>query len=344
MIRWLVLFLSLACFWRPFPVMALEDSWGFMPYWRVGGLARVDLVGKLFFFSVPVAKDGSLVWNFQSKRIFEKAFLDKAEKVRSRGGKVGVVFAMLKDRDLDKFLNDRGTWDKFYSEASDLEKKVGATMFNIDFEYQRGPTEILNDNYLEFLKILRGKIGGELSTDVFGNTLLLGDKEKIVKLMDRVDKLVFMGYDFNKPGLATPVAPASGMAGADLEDVYNRIEKLGLNKAKVVVALPLYGYEWRTVSTEFGSRLHPSSIRALASLGRMEQFLKNNPKVKVNYDEVTETPWLTYRVGKQTRQIYFENEKSLKSKVLKVKEKGFGAVAWWALGYEGTFDLEKVTK
>lgn len=199
------------------------------------------------------------------------------------------------------------------------------------------PTAILDESYFSFLSVLRSRIGGELSVDVFGNTLYKGDAGKLKKLFEKTDRVVFMAYDFYDSGLAGPVAPLAGKAGVDLENIFERVNQLPVDKGRLVVALPLYGYEWRTKTTDFGSILHPRSVRMLASLGRMEDFLKNNWKIKVNYDEVTDTPWLVYKLGSQIRQIYFENERSLMAKIGRVEKYGYGGVAWWALGYEGKF-------
>jgi|GEM_PF-6590542 len=325
------------------PVQAREQEvWGFLPSWRLTNTPSVEKVDKLFFFSIPVMGNGKLEWNSLSKRVYSKAFLDHAKKVRDKGGRVGVVFAMLKDKDLDKFLKNKDYWETFFNEVDKLEKDIKGDLVNIDFEYQRSPTEILSENYFEFLAKARERMSGEMSVDVYGNTIILGSEDKLRKLFDKTDRVVFMGYDFNKRGLATPVAPLEGMPGADLEDVFLRVNKLGLSKGKFVVALPLYGYEWRTRSTEFGATIHPSSVRALATVGRMMDFVKNNPKAKFGYDEVTQTPWLSYVAGGKTQQIYYENERSLKAKVDRVKKYGYTAVAWWALGYEGKMDIDKV--
>lgn len=333
------------CLW-PGNIWARSEQWGFLPNWRLNNAPRVDLVDKLFFFSIPVSGSGYLKWDFASKRIYGQIFKNQANVVLKKGGKVGVVFTMLKDRDLDKFLVDKSAWETFFNEASKLENEIGASMFNIDFEYQKSPTAILDDRYFEFLTVLRSRLGGELSVDVFGNTLYKGNEEKLKKLFEKTDRVVFMAYDFYDAGLAGPVAPLAGKAGVDLENVFERMNNLAIDRGRLVVALPLYGYEWRTKTSEFGSPLHPRSVRMLASLGRMEEFLTKNPKIRVNYDEVTETPWLSYKVGGQIRQIYFENEKSLAAKISRVEKYGYGGIAWWALGYEGGFGekLEKLLR
>lgn len=320
----------------------ISEVWGFLPSWRLTNSPSVDKVNKLFFFSIPVKGDGSLEWSIQSKRIYSKIFAEQAKKVRDSGGRVGVVFAMLKDKDLDKFLSNKEAWNKFFGEVDKLEGEIKGNMVNIDFEYQRSPTEILNENFFEFLTRARERMSGEMSVDVYGNTLILGSEDRVRKLFDKSDRVIFMGYDFNKRGFATPVSPLEGMVGADLEDVFARVNSLGVPKGKMVVALPLYGYEWRTRTSQFGSAIHPYSVRALATMGRMLEFVKNNPKSKFGYDEVTQTPWLVYTKSGRIQQIYYENERSLRAKVDRVKKYGYGAIAWWALGYEGGFDIKKV--
>ncbi len=331
-----VVFLLGLFFFSSKSVLAKTEAWGFLPYWRINSNPKVEAVDKLFFFSIPVEASGKLKWDFASKRIFSDTFKKQAETVKNKGGTVGVVYSMLKDKTLDKFLEDRDAWKVFFKEAKELEEKFGGTLFNIDFEYQKSPTAILRPEYFEFLRQAREKLSGELSVDVFGNTLIKGDEVALKKLFEVSDRVVFMAYDFYPKGYAGVNAPLAGMAGADLMDVFDRVEKLGITKVKMVTALPLYGYEWRTKTSQWGSELHPRAVRMLATIGRVEREIREK-KLEVKYDEVTQSAWIVYKNNGQLRQIYYDNEKSLRVKIEAHNKKGFGAVAWWALGYEGEF-------
>jgi spore germination protein YaaH len=112
-----------------------------------------------------------------------------------------------------------------------------------------------------------------------------------------------------------------------------KITEDNLPKNKIVLAFPLYGYEWKTYGSEFGAQAK-KGWSALASYKRMVDFLKSSDQ-KVNWDEASMTPWLNYDDNGENKQIYFENLESISRKVELVKKNQIGGVGFWALGYEG---------
>jgi len=87
---------------------------------------------------------------------------------------------------------------------------------------------------------------GEISVDVFANTVIKGSATEIEELVSKVDYLVVMAYDFHRPGVdyAGSVAPLGSKVGErNITEVVERYLNLQLNKDKLVLAYPLYGYE-----------------------------------------------------------------------------------------------------
>jgi len=122
---------------------------------------------------------------------------------------------------------------------------------------------------------------------------------------------------------------------------------LGLDNNKIILAYPLYGYEWTTETSEFGSLTKNSEV-ALASYKRMKELLSDTAFVKtsaVKWDEESMTPWLFYNENGNIKQIYFENLRSISEKLKLVVGYQFGGVGFWALGYEGeNKDIWELTK
>lgn len=64
----------------------------------------------------------------------------------------------------------------------------------------------------------------------------------------------------------------------------------------------------------------------------------NSKDIKVNWDTLSKSPWISYQENDANKQIYFENERSVIEKVKFIKENNLGGVGIWALGYEDSVD------
>ena len=60
-----------------------------------------------------------------------------------------------------------------------------------------------------------------------------------------------------------------------------------------------------------------------------------NKNVNKSWDEVSQSPWLTYTQYGAIKQIYFEDIRSITEKIKFAKNKKLGGIAIWALGYDG---------
>ena len=172
--------------------------------------------------------------------------------------------------------------------------------------------------------------------DVFANTVIKGSATEIEELVSKVDYLVVMAYDFHRPGVdyAGSVAPLGSKVGErNITEVVERYLNLQLNKDKLVLAYPLYGYEWKTYTDEFESQIKRGWYQ-MASWNRVKNLIKEK-KIEVNWDELSMTPWLSFEEDGETRQIYFENNQSLRAKIDLVRQNKLAGYGFWALGYEG---------
>jgi len=313
------------------------ETFGFLPSWMVG---KTRVYGKevdnLIFLGIEVDKNGDLIWETQAKKINNENFLEQKKKIKEGGGKNILGIKLFKDEELDKLLEKKLARENLIKQLKQLKIENNFDGINVDFEYQGNPVAILGQNFLDFLDQLNLAEVGEVSVDVFANTIIKGDEEKLKILMGKIDHLIIMAYDFHRPGVdyAGAVAPIGSPIGErNITEIVNKILSVGLDKNKIVMAYPLYGYEWKTYTEEFGSQIKRGWY-LMASWNRTKELIKEK-NLEVKWDEVSMSPWVSFKEKGIIHQIYFENKKSLKAKIDLVKQNKLGGYGYWALGYEG---------
>lgn len=316
-------------------------TFGFLPTWMVGKTRKYESeVSHLVFLGIEADEEGNLIWETQSKKINNEDYLEQKAKTKESGGKNILGIKLFDDEKLKKMLASNEAREKLIQEIKQVVDKNDFDGVNLDFEFQNDQLAILGDDFGLFLDELGRYNVGEVSVDVFANTIIKGSKEKLEKLVSRIDYLVVMAYDFNRPGVnyAGAVAPIGSEPGErNITEVVENYLNCGLDKKKLIMAYPLYGYEWKTETNEFGSKIKRGWYQ-MASWKRMKELLSDTAFATasaVKWDEISMSPWVTFEEEGEIRQIYFENERSLKAKMDLVRQNQFAGFGFWALGYEG---------
>jgi spore germination protein YaaH len=330
---------------------------GFLPTWMIG---KTRVYGKeidqLIFSGIEVTKGGELVWDVQSKKVRGETYKDLKTEIKKQGGKNVVSIKLFEDDDLEAFIGSSEARRELITQVAELVKSEGFDGVNIDFEYMSNAVRILDDDFVGFMKEARNGGWGEVGVDVFANTIIKGNTEKIGNLIQAVDWVVIMAYDFHRPGsdYAGSVAPMEAEVGArSIKEITDKLLAVGSDLKKVVMAYPLYGYEWVTINDDFGS------AQVSGGYGRTVFYSEGVGITGTKWDEKGKSPWATWqepvrkskkvrvKVGKkwvtkteyyvvnEWHSAYFENENSLKIKIDEAKKTKVGGVGYWALGYEG---------
>ncbi len=310
---------------------------GFLPTWMVGKtLQYCNEVDELIFLGVEVDEEGNLVWDVQGKRIKSESYVKQKRRIKECGGKNILGIKQFGDEKLIKLIGSESARANMIKQVKAVVEEEGFDGVNVDFEYQRDPGAVLEAGFVEFLRELKESGVGVISLDVFANTVIKGNTGRLNELMTVVDDLIVMAYDFHRPSSvrAGPVAPIGSSPGErNLVEITQKIVETGLPKEKIVMAYPLYGYEWKTESADFRSKTRKWSV--MASYRRVKELKDGQENVIIGYDEVSMTPWLWYEKEGDIHQIYYEDMDSLKVKLDLAKQLQVGGVGFWALGYEG---------
>jgi len=314
---------------------------GFLPTWMVGKTVEyTNEINYLIFLGIEVDEKGNLIWDGQSKKINNESYLKQKELIWKNGGKNILGIKLFTDEKIDSLMASAEAQNNLISQLKALRQTEKFDGINVDFEYQGNPTAVLSEKMVGFMDKLKESDLGEISLDIFVNTINKGSAEQINSLVDSVDNLIIMAYDFHRPGVdyAGAVAPIESKPGdRNIMEVVQKVIALNIDKEKIVMAYPLYGYEWKTYTKDFEAQIIRGWYQ-MASWNRVKELMADTAFVKtlaVKWDELSMTPWLVFEEEGETHQIYFENEKSLKAKLDIVRQNQLGGVGFWALGYEG---------
>jgi len=314
---------------------------GFLPTWMIGKTVEyTNEINYLIFLGVEVDEKGNLIWDDQSKKINSETYLKQKNLIWENGGKNILGIKLFTDEKIDSLMASTEAKSNLISQLKALRQTEKFDGINVDFEYQGNPMAVLSEEMIDFMAKLKESGLGEISLDIFVNTINKGSVEQINNLVNSVDNLIIMAYDFHRPGVdyAGAVAPIESKPGdRNIMEVVEKILSLNINKEKVVMAYPLYGYEWKTYTKDFEGQVIRGWYQ-MASWARVKKLLADTAFVEtsaVKWDELSMTPWVVFEEEGEIHQIYFENEKSLKIKLDLVNQNQFGGIGFWALGYEG---------
>ena len=310
---------------------------GFLPTWMIGKTVEyTNEINYLIFLGVEVDEKGNLIWDGQSKKINNEIYLKQKDLIWKNGGKNILGIKLFTDEKIDSLMASTEAQNNLINQLKTLRQTEKFDGINVDFEYQGNPTAVLSEEMMGFMAKLKESDLGEISLDIFVNTINKGSVEQINGLINSVDNLIIMAYDFHRPGVdyTGAVAPIESKPGdRNIMEVVEKVLTLNIDKEKIVMAYPLYGYEWKTYSKDFESQIKRGWYQ-MASWNRTRELIKEK-QLETNWDELSMTPWVVFEEDGETHQIYFENERSLKAKLDLVKQNQLGGVGFWALGYEG---------
>ncbi|HXS14872.1 MAG TPA: glycosyl hydrolase family 18 protein [Candidatus Saccharimonadales bacterium] len=325
---------------------------GFLPYWLLSSESTTydNAITMLTYFGLRVDSDGSIL-KMQNPQQEEPGWYSLTS------GKVNPFFQNAKKNNISlsllvasgnadtitKLIQDPTAHaEKLAQSLSPISKKYGFSDINIDIEYTADATPKMREAFTIFLKTLRAKLPTNQTltvdvstTDVIKKTLI--DVGQVGKIADNI---VVMAYDFHAPDsfVNGPVAPLGGAGTSSEYDVATAMEKTVamVPSNKVIMGVPLYGYEWEILGTLPRSAVIPQT-GVLASNKRAEEFLASCSTCSAVLDTDAQEKYISYfSDDTNTNHILFYPDKnSMQKKVQLANSLGLGGIALWALGYEG---------
>jgi spore germination protein len=195
---------------------------------------------------------------------------------------------------------------------------------DIDYEQLRAGDRRDFTTFCERLATALHAKGKVLSVALFAKTSDAGNSPTNVAqdyraIGQAADQVRLMGYDYHWASSAPgPIAPVDW-----LRDVL-RYAKTQIPAGKIVLGIPLYGYDW--------SGGHGTVVSWLQAL-RLSREYHAAPR----YDTWAQSPWFTYTDSAGRKHtVWFENAASSRAKFAVAQGAGIGGVYLWMSGYEDT--------
>jgi spore germination protein YaaH len=312
----------------------MQDSWGDYD---------LSLYDKILFFELPVSADGSVTERYG----WPENWTDLVGAVHQAGGKVAPTFAILDPTTFSSVLGSRENRKRLEDTVMDLVEAAGADGAHLNFEIFEPSTPAARAGFTQLAQSLSRRLKNYKSSaelTVFLPGFDYGEAYDEVALAGAADYLVVQGYDMhwlNAP-TAGPVAPLRGWGGASWEGITARYQALGIDRTKLVMAAPYYGYEWPTVSATPGAETRGEGVPitfapvspALLPLIQISASQRIG-QYRLQRDPESGSPYYAYRGVSGWYQGWFEDRESLEAKYSFVTERGLGGVSVFLLGYDG---------
>lgn len=327
-----------------------RDVIGFLPSWTAAQNASVnfDKLTQIIYFGLGVNDNGEIIqFNKESNPTLEwlyftsDYFSNIRQDAKKNNVKVLIAFKMFDNENIDNLISNSTSTNFFIQNALNIVNKYDLDGINLDFEYVTDsafPTARYLNGFLEKLSLELKKNNPEhiLSIDVNATAIVTDKAYDMVKIGEVVDEIIVMGYDYRNvnSSRAGPTAPLYGEINEHSidESISSLVGRVPMDK--VILAIPFYGYEWETLNNNHKSTAVQNSA-ALATHKRVRELLEGRRDITTYWDDKAKSPWLTYNQSGATKQIYYEDEKSIKAKMDYVKDNDLSGVAVWAIGYEG---------
>jgi spore germination protein YaaH len=324
---------------------------GFLPYWLLSKADKnyVPYITTLTYFGVALTGDGS-VMKLTNPDETEPGWLalqgdnvsGRLTEAKKHGIKKSLLVISGDDQVILGLLDDPvASATRMMSDIAPIMKEKKFEDLNLDIETFMEASDSGREKFTLFVRtvkeILHAQKLGSLSIDLIPIALVkpkLYDASALGKI---VDSVILMTYDYHYSGSYTSgaVAPIGG-AGETLEfdvDVAVKEALRIIPKEKILLGIPLYGYQWETIEPASESATIAGGSETVSSR-RIAEKLETCTDCVRGFDPIAREPYVIYPEGEVYKQAYYENEDAMKEKIKLAQKYNLGGVALWALGYD----------
>lgn len=334
------------------PFMTRHEVIGFLPYWLLSR-ANTDYspyITTLSYFALRIDKDGSIVKltnPTQEEPGWYMLRSGKADSFLHEAKKKGVTLSLTIDSGDTNAINSflatpENSAKNLIQNVTPILKKYAFSDLNLDIEYTQPASASARSQFTQFVKEVRRNLPGNI-TITLEISPIDAVQQRLIDIRSVapfVTTIVIMTYDYHAPDsfVTGPVAPLSGAGVTSEYDVTTAVEKTlqDMPPQKLILGIPLYGYEWETLGKVPRSAVIPGS-GVLASSRRIETLLSSCATCSAQEDKSAREKYISYFDNNTdtTHILFYPDSDATSAKIAFARQKGLGGIALWALGYEG---------
>lgn len=328
-----------------------HEVMGFLPYWLISKADKnySNYISTLTYFGLAIESDGT-VKKLNNPQEEEPGWINVKNIPKFSGNKSLLVVSGDNDVIANLINNPQTSAANLIKDVAPIMKEKHFTDLNLDIETFADASESSRAAFTEFVQEVKNNMEknnlGTLSLDLIPIALVTEKLFDPKALGAIVDRIILMTYDYHYSGsyITGPVAPIGGVPEVREFDVETAIREAikVIPPEKILMGIPLYGYQWETIENASSSATIPGGASS-ASVRRVAELLAECATCSAQFDPVAESPYLIFKNGEIYNQIYYENEFSMQEKINLAKKYNLAGVALWALGYEDDTLLNPLT-
>jgi hypothetical protein len=317
----------------------MPGALGYLPWWMAAGWETMPLesLDRLVLFDAPILPDGSL--QDRDWRRLAGGLIAHAQRT---GLALEVALTLLKEEDFNRLFGDAAARERLLAGCSRWLSEPHLAGLHLDIEgYDAAAPQAVAGfrAWLAALEERSRELGKRLSaffpaSDSFG--------AYDAPSAQRIDCWVAQLYDAHWPEskVTGPVLTRRQDNPVAVPKALARLAALGVPRHKVLLSVPLYGWQWPSGSERPGA----------AALGkaRLLTFARTPPSLMPNdrlvatelaalhglRRDAEHTPYYAYREGAQWIQGWYEDMRSLTHKLAPERSRGYGGLAFFPIGYD----------
>lgn len=334
---------------------------GFMPYWLLNKTHGNYPVSELAYFSLTINPDGSIQQFTRPSesepgrnKLAKGEWAQKKNSLTKQAVQQSLVIQMINEAHIAQLINQPlQNAQALVQNVSPLMKEHQFNDLNLDIESFREASPAAQVQFTSFVSEVKKQLQqqqlGTLTVEVAPIAFFAPRLIDPVSLGEVADRVVIMGYDYHyRDSFVTgPVAPLGGAPEVREFDVKTTLDQAikDIPANKIILALPLYGYEWETISQNNQNAVIPGTGKTATNRRVEDELLPSCASCTAQFDELSKSPFVIIKPSADqlvSQQIWYENQASLTAKIKLAEDYKLQGIALWALGYESEKIMEPV--
>jgi hypothetical protein len=312
---------------------------GYLPWWMAAGWKTLPLrnLDRLVLFDAPVLPDGTL----QSRdwRQLAPGLIAHAERASLA---LELALTLLQEGLFDRVFGDPAARDRLLAECTRQLAEPYVAGLHLDIEGYDAAAGRAVAGFRTWLAALeeRSRSAGKRISGFFpaSDSFAAYDSSSA----QRLDYWVAQLYDAHWPEskVTGPVVTRRDGNPVAVPRALARLAAIGVPRHKVLLSVPLYGWQWPSESGRPGAAALGKA--RLLTFARTPRSLMPNDRLVATElaklhglrRDAEQTPYYAYREGTQWLQGWYEDLTSLTSKFGPERSAGYAGLAFFPLGYD----------
>lgn len=317
---------------------------GYYAWWTRGLWLDLDLslYDKLFFFDLTPAADGSI----QDRNGYPFAWQGLIQAADSVGVPVIPTLALLDADSLEALFLNPEHRERLVRTSLGLIEESDGNGLHLDFEWFAPAEDSLREGFHAYVDTLALRVEETFpmaQMSMFVPAFHPDGMIDLSRIPDVFDEIMVQGYDLHwQTGpMAGPVSPLSGWQGNNWDSIMHQMDEQGVERSRLLITVPYYGYEWPVVDSAPGSNTRGNA--SVTTHARIDSF--NLPEMQVaaldrvaahglQRDPVSGSPFYTFQDSTGWVQGWYEDEESFRRKYEFVLNQELAGIAVFPIGYD----------